>query len=337
MKVVQMIVSHGQGGLEKHFADLCNGLSRRGHEVHAIFPRAGEFALDPAVQIHPFEFKGGRYNPWQAIRLFRLLRSIDPRVIHTHAGKASACMHWIRPFIKAKTVATVHGLKSTTAPYMSSDAIIAVSQKALSMLPKNSKTTVVYNGIQRTVSSPKFYLRDHFHNEWPIALSIGRLVPVKGFDLLITAVKGLDLNLAIVGDGPEKVQLERQILEHELSDQISLLGSVENAANLIPQSDLCVVSSRREGFSYFFAEALIGCVPVVSTLVNDAESLLGESNLVRETTVKAIRNSLQGFLDSPEDFRSGCENAFDWAEKCLTLDAMVEANLAVLKKVVHEK
>ena len=337
MKVVQMIVSHGQGGLEKHFADLCNGLSRKGHEVHAIFPRVGQFELDPAVQRHPFEFKGGRYNPWQAIRLFRLLRSIDPLIIHTHAGKASACMHWIRPFIRAKTVATVHGLKSTTAPYMASDAIIAVSQKALSMLPKNQKTTVVYNGIQVAASSSSTTLKERFNNDWPIALSIGRLVTVKGFDLLIPAFKGLELNLVIVGDGPEKAQLERQVSEYKLSGQVSLLGLVQNAASLIPQADLCVVSSRREGFSYFFAEALIGRVPVVSTLVNDSESLLEEANLVRETSVKGIRKSLQSYLDSPEVFRLGCERAFSWAETSLTVDAMVDANEAVLRSVALEK
>ena len=336
MKVVQMIVSHGQGGLEKHFTDLCNGLSRKGHEVHAIFPSVGQFELDSAVQRHPFEFKGGRYNPWQAIRLFRLLRSIDPLIIHTHAGKASACMHWIRPFIRAKTVATVHGLKSRTAPYMASDAIIAVSQKARAMLPENDKTTIVYNGIQVAASSSSVSLSARFNNDWPTALSVGRLVTVKGFDLLIPAVKGLELNLVIVGDGPERVQLEQQVSEHELWDQVALLGSVENAAKLIPQSDLCVVSSRREGFSYFFAEALMSRVPVVSTLVNDSESLLEESNLVREISVKAIHKSLQSYLDSPEIFRAGCEKAFNWAEKSLTVDAMVESNEAVLCRVLSE-
>ena len=337
MKVVQMIVSHGQGGLEKHFTDLCNGLSRKGHEVHAIFPRVGQFDLDPDVQRHPFEFKGGRYNPWQAIRLFRLLRSIDPLVIHTHAGKASACMHWIRPFIRAKTVATVHGLKSTTAPYMASDAIIAVSQKARSKLPNNHKTTVVYSGLQELASVSSNSLEKCFTNDWPIALSVGRLVTVKGFDLLIPAIKGLKLNLAIIGDGPELSRLKALISEHELSEQVSLLGAVEHAANLIPQAQLCVVSSRREGFGYFFAEALIARVPVVSTVVGDADELLNEINLIRETSAEAIHQALQSYLDSPENFRAGCEKAFHWAEKSLTVDAMVESNEAILRSVVLEK
>lgn len=83
-------------------------------------------------------------------------------------------------------------------------------------------------------------------------LACGRLIPEKGFDLLINAFNALSLEsrykLIILGDGPLREELNIQIQELNLSEYISLLGFVENPMPYFKNAKVCVISSRAEGF-----------------------------------------------------------------------------------------
>src|SRR5690606_4424244 len=87
------------------------------------------------------------------------------------------------------------------------------------------------------------------------AIAIGRLVPAKGLDLLVEAWQGIDANLWIVGDGPEKLLLESRIQQLNLSEKIQLLGHRDDINDLLQQADFLVISSRNEGGPYTLSEA----------------------------------------------------------------------------------
>ena len=78
-------------------------------------------------------------------------------------------------------------------------------------------------------------LRNHGEPESIHFISVGRLIPKKGFDRLIDLIveserQGLDWSLAIVGDGPERVRLEADIKANHMEERISLLGGMDYTA-----------------------------------------------------------------------------------------------------------
>jgi glycosyltransferase involved in cell wall biosynthesis len=106
-------------------------------------------------------------------------------------------------------------------------------------------------------------------------LSVGSVVPDKGYDLLIAAVASIaDLpwRLTIAGDRTRDLtaaaRLDADISAHDLGGRVTLLGAVspERIAELYLASDLFVLASRFEGYGMALAEAVAHGLPVVSTM-----------------------------------------------------------------------
>lgn len=99
--------------------------------------------------------------------------------------------------------------------------------------------------------------------------AVGRLVPQKGFDLLIDAFARIadqvaDWHLVIWGEGVERGALEAQIARLRLGARISLPGVTTQPGEWIARSDLFVLSSRFEGWGIVVGEAMAAGLPVVS-------------------------------------------------------------------------
>ena len=100
-------------------------------------------------------------------------------------------------------------------------------------------------------------------------VSVGRLVPQKGYDLLIPIIaqlrkEGLNIHLYLIGEGSDRALLSQLILDNDLNDYIHLVGFLRNPFALMKQMDLFVCPSRAEGFSLVIAEAMVLGLPVVS-------------------------------------------------------------------------
>lgn len=105
-------------------------------------------------------------------------------------------------------------------------------------------------------------------------LSVGALVPRKGFDVLVAAlatVTDLNWHLSIVGDAgrdrSSAAALAADIVRLDLSDRISVLGVLpaEGVAKRYDEADLFVLASRFEGYGMAYAEALARGLPVIGT------------------------------------------------------------------------
>ncbi|HEX5818287.1 MAG TPA: glycosyltransferase family 4 protein [Gemmatimonadales bacterium] len=101
-------------------------------------------------------------------------------------------------------------------------------------------------------------------------LAVGRLEGQKRFGLLIALFARLaprfpEWELVIVGDGPDRAVLERQVAEAGLIGRIMLPGHVGNMADWYACADLFVLSSKFEGFPNVLAEAMAHGLPVVSS------------------------------------------------------------------------
>ncbi len=110
--------------------------------------------------------------------------------------------------------------------------------------------------------------------ERPLVLGVSRLVPRKGFDVLIDAVAGLpDVQLAIAGDGRDRRRLEARAAKNELGPRVRFLGRVPDGvlAPLVASADVFAMPCRdrwlgleAEGFGIVFMEAAAAGVPAVA-------------------------------------------------------------------------
>ncbi len=204
MKIVQVLAtSGGVGGLEQHTFNLVNELSLS-NEVHMIAHPCYADKFNPQVIFHAVDFARSRWNIMLLWQLAKLIKSIQPQIIHSQAGKASELIARIRPFLAdVKIVTTVHGTKKNKSAYLVGDAVIAVS-KALTQGIPEAKAHIVYNGVypQSTLSiDAKQKLKHSIDQQFPsldstkkIVMCIGRLEPVKNIALLLQAMQEIDAN-----------------------------------------------------------------------------------------------------------------------------------------------
>ena len=188
----------------------------------------------------------------------------------------------------------------------------------------DEKIRVVYNAFNPvSVPESKEALRVKLGLKGATILSAGRLVPWKGFAVLIDSMAEIrtyipDARLVIVGDGPEKHILKEKIEKLNLEDSVALAGKMphDKLLALLKASDLFVLNTGYEGFSHQILEAMALGTPVVTThaggngeiitsggngllvpyndegtLVNAIVKLLREEGLSHELAAKAMETA----------------------------------------------
>ncbi len=103
----------------------------------------------------------------------------------------------------------------------------------------------------------------------PVAVAAGRLVPSKGYDLLLRAWRKVvqvhpDWRLRIFGEGPARPKLERQLTRLGLADSVQLPGFTDHLDEELARGSFFVLSSRHEGLPMVIIEAMAVGLPVVS-------------------------------------------------------------------------
>ena len=151
-----------------------------------------------------------------------------------------------------------------------------------------------------------FPIQEHKYNGNRI-ISVGRLHPQKGYDLLIQALPDVfkeypEWNIDIYGEGEDRKVLQKMIDERNLASHINLRGYTENISHELSNSDICVVSSRYEGFPMSITEALALGTPVVSFDCPEGPATLlegGAGVLVPPENIVALTEGIKKMIQSP--------------------------------------
>jgi len=326
MKVCQIMAGDEEGGLENHVVELSNGLIGHVDEVVVIAHEKYRDRFRPEIRFLPLDLSGGRRNPWLLMRLAMLIRREAPDIVHAQANKAVDMLSRIRAFVPGRRIGTLHNRKKNTAMYNGMQMVIGVSRGVVEGL-EHPNVHVVYNGIQPYTGDcyDKSRLASEFQLDpaLPVAITVGRLVPAKGFRDLISAWPAGRGQLLIVGDGPENDHLRGLIESRSLEQQVILAGHRSDARGLMTGADLLLVSSRREGFNYTVAEALSCGLPVLSTRVPVAQEILPESYLVPVNDQQALNAVISQVLGHIDKARLDQRALFEWARDAFTIDHMV--------------
>lgn len=307
-KVAFLLSSFSIGGIEKNFLQLTKCFFYQGYQVDiAVINGQGELRDQLSSQVTVFDFRKKR-SLASILELVRYLIRNTPEVLisaQTH-NNFIAILAALLTGNKTKIIVTEHtdfralktspSLKERLRPaiaalfYPFSEKIIAVSKgvaNSMSLLTRIdlNDIDVIYNPIP--IEKLQKMAKTTPAHPWlgkdmpPVILAVGRLVKEKNFSMLIDAFfqvrKGLDAKLIILGEGYLRQQLEEQILELDLSKEVSLPGYAENPYSYMAAADLFVLSSNTEGFGVVLVEALTCGASVISTdcFSGPAEILMG--------------------------------------------------------------
>ena len=155
--------------------------------------------------------------------------------------------------------------------YKKADKVIALSSVMVTELNKlycvpQKKIKIIYNPIDEV------YIKRNIHKirrPFPENINLiasGRLVWQKGFDRLIEAFSytNENLNLIIMGDGPEELNLKKIVREKNLESKISFIGYQKNPWEWYASADAMIIASRWEGMPNNALEALACGCPIIA-------------------------------------------------------------------------
>ncbi|MCK8516815.1 glycosyltransferase [Methylonatrum kenyense] len=307
LRVLHLIDSGGLYGAERMLLALADEQARQG--VVPLILSAGEHG----VQEKPLEAEARRLgvpvtvwrmrpglNLHQAWKILRWAREQGFQLLHSHGYKFNVLAGiWPRAIRRLPLVCTLHGYVraprwTRSALYESVDRallrrvdrVVIVNQRMRADLPPSlaasAHCTFIANGIP-SETPPVIPLPDDLA-AWQRShrvnlIAVGRLSPEKGFDRLVRiigrhrhALSGI--GLLIVGDGPQRSELERAIAEKDLSDMVRLGGYREDAAALLPHFDALVMPSLTEGLPITVLEALRARLPIFANAVGGLPAVL---------------------------------------------------------------
>jgi glycogen(starch) synthase len=291
------------GGVEEHVRHLALRLADRGHRVSVWSVDQGDdvsTSLDGIPLRYlpcPLPARTPSSVAWTARRApgalaawLRAVRADRPDLLHVHCYGANG--PWataVGALVRRPVLLSAHGetfmdadhaftrsaliRRSLTWSLSRSAAVTGCSSYVVAELERDfglapGKGRVVPNGIDR--AEPAGVL-----DGWPerYVLAVGRMVAVKGFDLLLAAFAraagDLDpaVRLVLAGDGPEQAALARQAGELGVADRVLLPGRLDRpqVVAAMAGAETLVVPSRIEAFGIVILEGWRAGVPVVTT------------------------------------------------------------------------
>lgn len=223
------------------------------------------------------------------------------------------------------------------------DGVVVVSgglaTKLAALGIEKSRITVLRNGVDAALFRPVSpFAGDAGSPPKPLAVSVGNLVPLKGHDLVISALRDVpELNLWIVGGGPERSALKAQARRLGVESRVSFLGVVphERMPEVYSAADILVLASEREGWPNVLLEALACGARVVSTAVSDVPEIISDPAAgawIKERSVPALVDAVRRVLASqvPRQATRAHALRFTW-------DATTRGQVTLFREILRRR
>lgn len=243
-----------------------------------------------------------------------LRESFDFDVIHAHFGLPDgfAAMRISKHF-KRPLVTTLQSTDLDSTVYRNKKCknkvheVLKYSSEVITPTPRlqnqlsnifNINSQVIGYGIDLTKIKSEIpkKLSLKYRNEI-IIISVSRLINTKGIEYNLQAVKELkkeysNIRYLIIGDGPEKENLEKLTMELKLSNSVEFLGEINqfNVMEYIAISDIFSLPSWQETFGLVYLEAMANEIPVIGCIGQGFDGI--------------IRHEENGYLANPKDVPS---------------------------------
>jgi sugar transferase (PEP-CTERM/EpsH1 system associated) len=363
VRVVHVVHSFGIGGLENVIVQLINRLPPERFE-HVVLALTTVSDFQQRVAQAGVRFIALNKPPGHAVplypRVYRLLRELQPDVLHTcNLGALELVpLAWL-----ARVPLRVHAehgwdahdrhgnnpryrrLRRLYRPFVSHYVVVSqdlddylgraigvpAHRRSLIANGVDTDTFAPAHGVAQAVSGCPFEPSKH----WLVG-TVGRLQTVKNQPLLARAfVRAVQrqpamrdtARLIIVGEGPLRAEIERVLADAGMTDLAWLPGARSDVADVLRSLDLFVLPSQTEGTSCTLQEAMASGLPVVATAVGGTPDLVQEGvtgYLVPPDDEQALADAMVRAFGSPDNSARQGEAGRQHAVRRFAIGAMVQ-------------
>ena len=356
LKVLHIIPSLNKGGAERITLDICKALTLRSDcEVLLVLMRDDRSYEIPSqlsykVTSSRIKLSVWKKNRYQLTDLNQIFTSFQPTIVHSHLFEAELLSRGllkkgvtyithvhdnITQFSPFQTKAT---LKRKIADYYErfwifkryskvKNQFISISSDTTryleAVLPTSFKETIF--ALSNAIDYDRFYSDQSrsLPNGKLRLISIGSLVPKKNQLLLIeiaTLLKSTDIDfeLLILGEGPERPQLEEEIAVQGLTGMVQLLGNVHDVPFYLHQANLFIHSAIYEPFGLVLLEAMAAGVPVISLDGGGNRDILVDGKngyLISENHARSFVEKIHHLSSHPHQYKNMSEFAQSFAKQ----------------------
>lgn len=322
-----------EGGTARHLVDVVGSVHGVEHHIAAPARRVGgltdEAALDRCrrlgarVHVVPMSRSPARAaNALAPARLRRLLAAVDPDVVHGHSSVGGALARLAALGTGRAVVYTPNGIATGRAALAVerllgrlTERFVAVSRSEAELARRHrlvpaERLVVIPNGVRPAEPSPGA-LRERLGvgPGQPLVGTVSRLVAQKAPERFVAMAGAVlrarpEAHAVLVGDGPLRGRVEAALGEAGLArdPRFHLVPSLADAARVMGDLDVFVLTSRFEGAPYAPMEAMAAGVPVVATDVVGTRDVVepGCGVLVPEHDVARLATEVLALLGDPE-------------------------------------
>ncbi len=326
--IVHVVSPGAIGGLETVVYALARGHAEVGHHVTVVSVADDEASCRFLDRFAGSDVQtmslgaGGRVYLGERIAACSAFARIRPDVVHTHGLRPDVIDAGAARSIGIATATTVHGYTDSTLRNQvygfvqrmclrSFDAVVAVSTplaRVLASYVEPSRLHVIPNGFMPSASpADRLIARSRLgvHDGRLLIGWVGRLSPEKGPDVALRALARLvqgthpgPLELAVLGNGPERPNLERLARQYGVESLVHWHGTRSDAPLLMAAFDVFVLSSRTEGTPMVLLEAMFAKTPIIATRVGGVPDMLTaeEALLVPSNDPDALASAIRSVL-----------------------------------------
>lgn len=283
MKVLMILPEFDEGGVERHVLWLSTELSALGHRV-SIVTAGGRLEKKLPPEVRVVHLPVHRKNPFtalfSAVRIAWMARREAFDLLHAHSRVPAWIAWWASAFSGRPWIFTAHARYRKNAalgPFRKAQGAICVSdavRKHLEeFLPVN--TVVIRNGI------PDPSLRwEKREKSGPFRfLFVGRLTRLKGLHVVLEALSSFKAGfweLNVLGDGPQRKELEAMTLALGLGENVHFQGFCDDVASWMASSDCLLFPSLDEGMPLTLMQAIRVGIPVLASEIQPVKELVGK-------------------------------------------------------------
>jgi rhamnosyl/mannosyltransferase len=350
------------GGMESHLRDLAirQAASAQVNVIVANSARRTDRSRDEGVGVT----RVGRLASIASMPICPALRSeirnSPAHLVHIHAPNPGAAYAFLASGHPAKLVVTHHAdiigrnfLRRFSDPVVTrmmerASRILVTSHRYLEssaeLAPFREKCCIVPLGIDpKIAASADSTATENLRLRFPdgFILGLGRLVPYKGFDVLIRAMAGVDKKLLLIGIGPLHAELMRLAASEGLGDKVVMLGRVEDTRPYFAAATVFVLPSvtRAEAFGIVQLEAMAAGIPIVNTGIDSGVPEVGVHGTTAITVPPgdptALGHALQMLLNRKDLREQLGEAAKVRVNAEFTADLMCARTMRIYEEVLH--
>jgi len=381
LRVLHPITRLTLGGSSENTIASCVALDRAGYQclVATSFRESDASSLDDArrrgCRVVDIPALGREIAPLGDLaalaELVRSIRRERPAIVHTHTSKAGfigrlaaviarvpAVIHQPHGHIfygyySPRRTAVFTALERMAARW--TDRIITLTDRGAAEhlargIGRAEQYVTVPSGVPtaelRATAPPRGEARARLGLDPDafVVIGLGRLVPIKGFDLLVRALPAVaeqvpSARVLLVGDGAERQRLEAVAASLDVTRQLRLAGETLDVAAYLAAADVVAVPSRNEGMGRVIVEAMALGLPVVATAVGGIPDVVTDGEcgrLIAPEDVDALSAALIELGRDPALRRKLGEAAMQRAEAFSTSVAR-EKLLAVYASLARAK